>query len=146
VGLMSGVGGAKVHLLAQGVAKELQTGDVSVIVSVFIVALDGREGGEEQLSDIGEGQSVASVDALAGQLLHELAEEAIDGLGSSEGFAAREELSRYGIGISKRRLLFALVEVERAERIVAGCREHTTVAAARADELAMRSESCGYGG
>jgi len=69
---------------------------------VFVaLALHGGEGVEEQLGDVGEGDGVAAGDTFAGELLNEIAEEAIDGIGLGEVADVAEEFGGEGFGVGR---------------------------------------------
>ena len=61
--------------------------------------VQGGEAAEKQLRDVGEGDGVAALDALGGELLEEVAEEEIDGLGGLEVLDGAEKLGGKGFGV-----------------------------------------------
>jgi len=65
------------------------------------------EAAEKQLRDVGEGDGVAALNALGGELLEEVAEEEIDGLGGLEVLDGAEKLGgeEFGIGSGSLRLV-----------------------------------------
>src|SRR4029077_4205862 len=75
-----------------------------------------RETIEEQLAEIGQGYGVAAGDAFASELLNEIAEEEIHGVGGGEVFEIAEELGGEGFGIGEGTLRFALGKMVGAER------------------------------
>lgn len=55
------------------------------------MAVHGGDAAEEELADVGDGDSVEARDAFAGELANEVAEERIDGLRSGEVGQIAEE-------------------------------------------------------
>src|SRR5713226_5125007 len=72
--------------------------------------VQGGEATEKQLRDVGEGDGVAALDALGGELLEEVAEEEIDGLGGSGSPRWSREARRQGLRGRERRLATGLAE------------------------------------
>ena len=63
-------------------------------------AVGGAKAIEQQLADVGEGDAIAARNALEGDLLQEIAEEAIDGGRVGEVCGRGEQFGRGGFGIA----------------------------------------------
>jgi len=77
--------------------------------------LHGGKAVEEQLADIGEGDGVRTGDALADELLDEIAEEEIDGIGGGEILDAAEKFVGDGFGVGGGAATVSQLEMAEAE-------------------------------
>jgi hypothetical protein len=55
---------------------------VAIVEAEGVAAVEGGDAAEEELGDVGDGHGVAAVNALAGELADEVAEEEVDRVGS----------------------------------------------------------------
>jgi hypothetical protein len=102
----------------------------------LVLALEGGETIEEQLTDVGLGDGVTAVDAFARDLLEEIAEVAIDGGGGGEILDSIEEFVRDGFaGLGSRGIV--LGKVMGAERVVVLGDERAAAMAAGVDVAAV---------
>jgi hypothetical protein len=103
----------------------------------------GRLAGENQLRDVGEGDGIATCDALASELPDEIAEEEIHFIGGGEAVDVVEKLGGEGFGVDKGNLGSETVGVESAESrwsgsvAMIGINQHVTALAAGILELAL---------
>ena len=99
------------------------------------VAVHAGDAAEEELADVGDGHGVAAVDAFAGELADEVAEEEVDGLGGGEVFQVAEEFGGGFIEVA----LFAVLGlacVVGAQFQIGNCGEETAVTAEPVDVAA----------
>ena len=133
---------------ARGIQDEAET--LVLVIGAFGVAalaIKGRETIEEQLRDVRRGDGIGAGEALAGNLLEEIVEEAIHRGGGGEIVDGVEKVVGDGIRVGRRPLGHDLGKMMSAEgRMVLG-KEEAAAAAGGGDVLAMtgRMRLCGHG-
>lgn len=107
----------------------------------LVFLLNAGNNVEEELREVADGESVATINALASELLDDVSEERVDAVGGVEIAGGCEKLGGKSFGIGLRSL--RQTKVIRTESFVVDA-EHAAMLAAGTDVLALiRSGECG---
>jgi hypothetical protein len=123
---------------------EDDAGDFGVVKAEGVAAVECGDAAEEELPDVGDGHGVAALDAFAGELADEVAEEDVDGVGCGEVFHITEQFGGGGV-VATLFTFLCLASVMGAQLQIGNGGEETAVAAEPVD-VAARSESIYVGG